>query len=67
LDPANLPQPDAGASNFGSSRIKPWKDIWSAGQGVGAIDNVLPTAQIVDGFKQEYAQAMAQLLSKKLA
>lgn len=67
LDPANLPQPDAGASNFGSSRVKPWKDIWGAGQGVGAIDNVLPTAQIVDGLKQEYAQAMAQLLSRKLA
>ena len=25
LDPANLPQPDSGASNFGSGRVKPWK------------------------------------------
>src|SRR5690606_24969155 len=30
LDPANLPHPDAGASNFGSTRVKPWKDIWGA-------------------------------------
>ena len=46
LDPANLPQPDSGASNFGSSRVKPWKDIWGAGQGVGAIKRVVPAAEL---------------------
>ena len=46
LDPANLPAPDSGASNFGSG-AKPWKDIWGAGQGVGGIDSVLPTREIV--------------------
>ena len=67
LDPANMPDPDAGASNFGSSRVKPWKDIWGAGQGVGGIGSVLPTADIVHTLKQEYAQAKLQLSARKLA
>jgi nitronate monooxygenase len=61
LDPANLPQPDSGASNFGSTRVKPWKDIWGAGQGVGGIASVLPTRQIVDTLRSEYADAKSRL------
>jgi len=67
LDPANLPQPDSGASNFGSSRVKPWKDIWGAGQGVGGIASVLPTREIVDTLRREYAEAKAQLNGRSFA
>ncbi|KOF53871.1 MULTISPECIES: nitronate monooxygenase family protein [unclassified Achromobacter] len=61
LDPANLPEPDRGASNFGSTRVKPWKDIWGAGQGVGGIASVAPTREIVATLRHEYAQARARL------
>ena len=67
LDPANLPQPDSGASNFGSSRVKPWKDIWGAGQGVGNIGSVQPTHQIVDTLRREYAEARTQLAARTFA
>ncbi|MNS82743.1 hypothetical protein D3C72_1164960 [compost metagenome] len=67
LDPANLPQPDSGASNFGSSRVKPWKDIWGAGQGVGGIGSVEPTRKIVDTLRREYEDAKAQLAGRSYA
>ncbi|MGB6104372.1 MAG: nitronate monooxygenase family protein [Pusillimonas sp.] len=57
LDPDNLPAPESDAANFGTTRSKPWRDIWGAGQGVGSIDSVLPVAQIVDRLQQEYQQA----------
>ena len=34
-----------------------WKQIWSAGQGVGAIDNIPSTAKLVAKLKQEYQEA----------
>jgi nitronate monooxygenase len=47
--------------NFGTTRVKPWKDIWGAGQGVGNIDEVLPTAELVRRMTREYRGALAQL------
>ncbi len=38
--------------------VKPWKGIWSAGQGVGAIDGTLPVRDLVARFKSEYAQSV---------
>lgn len=46
------------------NKSKPWKDIWGAGQGVGAIDAVLPTAEIVERYAREYEAAKAQLLEE---
>ena len=64
LDPANLPASDASKMNFGSDReAKAWRDIWGAGQGVGALRQVLPAAALVDRLEQEYLAAKAQLLS----
>ena len=67
LDPADLPAPEAAASNFGSTRVKPWKDIWGAGQGVGGIDSVRPAADIIATLRQEYAQAQARLAGRAFA
>jgi len=61
LDPANLPMEKQSDSNFGSTRVKPWKDVWGAGQGVGSIDSVASTADIVKQLRQEYARARADL------
>ncbi len=39
------------------SQAKAWRDIWSAGHGVGSIDAVLPVAELVDQLADEYALA----------
>lgn len=65
LDPANLPDKDKSAMSFGGERdAKAWKDIWGAGQGVGNIGDVLPTAELIARMKQEYRAAKAALCSK---
>ena len=63
-DPANLPKSDPSKMNFGSgsgTEKKVWRDIWSAGQGVGQIDAVMPVAQLVDQLAAEYATARERL------
>lgn len=53
-------RPDA-TLDFGYRKegdVKPWRDVWSAGQGVGAIDQILPVAELVRRLKEEYAAAL---------
>jgi nitronate monooxygenase len=38
-----------------------WRDIWSAGQGVGAVTEVLPVAALVDRLEREYRAARERL------
>jgi nitronate monooxygenase len=38
---------------------KPWKNVWSAGQGVGAVREILPVARLVDKLAREYEAACA--------
>jgi len=59
LDPANLEQSDATKMNFGggSSKAKAWKDIWGAGQSVGGVHEILPTADFIARLKREYDEA----------
>jgi len=61
LDPDNLPRSDPSAMNFGGDKPKAWKDIWGSGQGIGAIDQVQPTAALVARFTKEYGAAQARL------
>jgi nitronate monooxygenase len=63
LDPDHLPPGDKRAMDFksGGSKTKTWKDIWGAGQGVGLIDDIPTTAEIVERLKRDYAQARARL------
>lgn len=64
LNPENLTEEEKLATNFGSTRVKPWKDIWGAGQGVGSIDSVESTADIVKKMKQEYEAARQRIMSE---
>ncbi|NVK18340.1 MAG: nitronate monooxygenase [Methylocystaceae bacterium] len=41
-----------------------WSNIWSAGQGVGAIDSCPPVKDLVTTLHQEYAQAITSLQEK---
>ena len=64
FDPLNLPKSDPAKMNFGSNsgaEKKVWRDIWSAGQGVGQIKSVLPVAQVVAQMKAEYVAARQRL------
>jgi len=63
-DPQNLPKSDPAKMNFGSAsgaEKKVWRDIWSAGQGVGQIDSVMPVAEVVAKLAAEYAAARRRL------
>ena len=42
-----------------NSESKAWKDIWSAGQGVGSIHDVPDVAALVARLKAEYDAARA--------
>jgi nitronate monooxygenase len=62
LDPDNLAPPGPDAMNFESaSGAKAWRDIWGSGQGIGAIDAVLPAGELVARLAREYAEARAAL------
>jgi nitronate monooxygenase len=64
LDPDNLPVADKSKMNFGSSgAAKAWRDIWGAGQGVGLVDEVLPTAEVVVRLAAEYQAARTRALA----
>ena len=43
------------------STVKPWKDIWGAGQGVGLINDVPTVNQIIERMKLEYVAAKKSL------
>jgi len=62
LDPENLPIADKSSMSFAGTRVKAWKDIWGAGQGVGNIDDVPPARELIERLCAEYAQAKARLL-----
>ena len=61
MDPDKLPESDPSAMNFGGSAAKAWKEIWGSGQGIGAVREVLPTAQLVARLKREYQAARERL------
>ncbi len=67
LDPENLPVSDPSKMSFGSGgnqEAKAWRDIWGSGQGIGAIKEVLPAAELIAKFAAEYEQAKAELAAK---
>ncbi len=65
LDPDRLAQSDPSAMDFGAggaagaSGAKAWKEIWGSGQGIGAVKEIAPVAEIVARLKAEYEAALA--------
>lgn len=57
LDPDHLPQSDPSKMDFSSGATKAWKDIWGCGQGIGAVDEVVPAAKLIDRLAAEYQAA----------
>ena len=66
LDPDNLPVSDPSKMNFGEKGVKPWKDIWGSGQGIGAIKEVTSAAEFVDKLNKEYFEARDSLISRSV-
>jgi nitronate monooxygenase len=63
LDPDHLPESDPSKMDFGGA-AKAWRDIWGAGQGVGAVHEVLPAADYIARLVAEYAAAQAALAER---
>jgi nitronate monooxygenase len=65
LDPDNLPTKkdiDFGKElNPENQSHKAWKDVWSAGQGVGTIDDVPSVQDLVSRMTSEYEEAVSSL------
>jgi nitronate monooxygenase len=64
LDPDHLPAGDRDTMKFGSdgsAKLKAWRDIWGAGQGVGSIVDVLPAREVVERLGREYREARRRL------
>ncbi len=61
LDPDNLPESDPSKMDFGDGSSKAWKDIWGSGQGIGAVKNVGPAADLIARLKQEYSAARQRM------
>jgi len=66
MDPDNLPSADASSMNFGdgSSKPKAWKEIWGAGQGIGAVKKIGNVAELVDRIEKEYRAAGTRLAAE---
>ena len=59
LDPKQLRRITGTGVNIagGGSNSKAWRDIWSAGQGIGAVKYAEPAGAFVDRLADEYAAA----------
>ena len=63
LDPEALAAGNLDTMKFGSdgsSKSKAWRDIWGSGQGVGAVDRIMPAADLIAKLADEYAAAKAR-------
>ncbi len=65
MDPDALPVADLSKMDFDQavSGPKAWKEIWGAGQGVGAVKSVTSVAELVDRLDDEYRAARSRLAS----
>ncbi len=59
LDPADLPAPIGKGMRHDHlpESVKPWKNVWSAGQGIDLIDDAPPVAELVRRLCREYVAA----------
>jgi nitronate monooxygenase len=48
----------------GNQKSKAWRDIWGCGQGIGAVEGVVPVAELVARLAREYDMARAALSEK---
>lgn len=57
LDPDKLIAKEKMDLTGAETKVKAWKDVWSAGQGLGTVNKVEPVATIVEQLEKEYFEA----------
>jgi len=66
LDPGNLPAAGAmDVAHESASGSKAWKTIWSAGQGVGALQDTPSVAELTKRLGQQYRAAAARMQAER--
>jgi nitronate monooxygenase len=63
MDPDNIPEADPSKMDFEKAvgGPKAWKEIWGAGQGIGAVKAVVPVSELVGRLTDEYRNAKARI------
>jgi nitronate monooxygenase len=59
LQPEQLPKPLKRGTEHLPAGVKPWKNLWSAGQGIGLIRDIPAVAELVRRLQHEYLSACA--------
>jgi nitronate monooxygenase len=59
MDPDNLPKLEKRGTDHLPPGKAPWRDIWSAGQGIGLIHDIPEVAELVRRLQAEYIAACA--------
>lgn len=68
LDPTKLQRKEKiDFSELANPNIRAWKDVWSAGQGVGAITKIQTMAEIVDELVEQYDVAKEKVVKGNFA
>jgi nitronate monooxygenase len=64
LDPDNLPSAQRKFDlDYAKDQPKAWKDIWSAGHGVGQVGGIESATQIIGQLRAEYARSIEDELT----
>jgi nitronate monooxygenase len=64
IDPDTLPS-SVKLTISSEAEAKAWRDVWSAGQGVGNIHDIPPAAKLSQSLIDEYREAIAGLTSAR--
>jgi nitronate monooxygenase len=57
IDLDKLPKPVKRGTDHLPSGVKPWSNVWSAGQGIGQIDDIPTVAALVRRLQSQYVAA----------
>ena len=57
LDLERMPKPTKRGTDHLPAGVKPWKNLWSAGQGIGLIHDIPSVAELVRRLQAEYVAA----------
>lgn len=57
LDPDDLPKLEKRGTDHLPEGIRPWRDVWSAGQGIGLICDIPTVAELVARLQAQYVAA----------
>lgn len=61
LDPEKLVARERFDLNRPESEVKAWRDLWSAGHGVGSVRAVEPVAEVIATLAREFDQCLTRL------